>query len=402
MTNDTEEIIEDISYSKIPKAQKVEKISKYLNDLDPEVVCTACFELGRLKARDAISQIALLLTSDNGKVTNMAICSLTDMIDSRDVDLLPGLYRNLKNSDYMTVLSSIEALGKIQSKESIPYLTEMLKTEKTGLQARVITSLGETGCKETLPILNSYLEEVLKMDYGVEDRGGMRGCDLHPVALEIITKEAIEAVDSRGAKASSLKNQSKIVTRKIYELVEPFHTSKKNNTKFGGNPDWLEEPQWPISADSTEQMRLICQISLDEEFPNFAGCMAYILMTEDKEEYTEGTWELEGGENAVIIQPQGIPLVPVKAIPTGPTREEYYVREKVVEIEKDSLEGVRIGGVPVFLQAEESPSPETEWSFLIQIDSVSMPFEINFGDAGVGYAFINITGNSGKFLWQCH
>ena len=38
----------------------------------------------------------------------------------------------------------------------------------------------------------------------------------------------------------------------------------------------------------------------------------------------------------------------------------------------------------------------------LQLDSTLVPFYINFGDAGVGYVFVNIDYTVGKFLWQCH
>jgi hypothetical protein len=37
---------------------------------------------------------------------------------------------------------------------------------------------------------------------------------------------------------------------------------------------------------------------------------------------------------------------------------------------------------------------------LLQLDSCSVPFDVNFGDAGVGYAFLNEVGDQAKFLWQ--
>lgn len=36
-----------------------------------------------------------------------------------------------------------------------------------------------------------------------------------------------------------------------------------------------------------------------------------------------------------------------------------------------------------------------------KLDSTQVPFWINFGDAGIGYAFINGKGTDGRFLWQC-
>jgi len=31
---------------------------------------------------------------------------------------------------------------------------------------------------------------------------------------------------------------------------------------------------------------------------------------------------------------------------------------------------------------------------------MQVPFEVNFGDAGVGYAFLSEDGTTSKFLWQ--
>lgn len=207
-------------------------------------------------------------------------------------------------------------------------------------------------------------------------------------------------------------------------------------TKFGGQPNWLEEPQWPISSELDSPMRFICQIKLtDDLFPGCGGKMAYIFMTED-EEYVDGTWEPDGGENAVIIQPDGKPKVTVRNIATGPTLQNYvevkgkdrlqptdvelsvaltvsedpeFIPETArfdlpdEECEKycNSLEGNKIGGTPGFLQGDEFPGEKSEWSLLLQLDSCGVPFNINFGDSGISYAFINKDGTSGKFLWQC-
>ena len=67
---------------------------------------------------------------------------------------------------------------------------------------------------------------------------------------------------------------------------------------------------------------------------------------------------------------------------------------------RESLIGNKLGGTPGFLQNDELPFPEP-WHLLLQLDSTRVPFWINFGDAGIGYAFINGKGTEGKFLWQC-
>ena len=60
----------------------------------------------------------------------------------------------------------------------------------------------------------------------------------------------------------------------------------------------------------------------------------------------------------------------------------------------------KFNGEPVFIQEEEFKSRDG-WKLLMQLDATNVPFYINFGDAGVGYGFINETEDNAKFIWQC-
>jgi hypothetical protein len=95
-------------------------------------------------------------------------------------------------------------------------------------------------------------------------------------------------------------------------------------TKFGGQPVWVGKPEWPLSRETGEPMRFICQVALDLEiFGGEAGRMAYIFMT-DGEEYVDGTWDPDG-ENAVIIQPDGN-NVATRPLATGPSHAKAQKR----------------------------------------------------------------------------
>jgi uncharacterized protein YwqG len=207
-------------------------------------------------------------------------------------------------------------------------------------------------------------------------------------------------------------------------------------TKFGGRPAWIGEPQWPVSRETGNPMRFICQLNLTTElFPNTTAQMAYLFMTDEENgEFVDGTYEPDGGENAVILQP-GAVAVPTKTLTEGPTlyrriqkpgqdrlepeRCEFAVRLVVEEdgpflseSERSKLPGSeaqaaygtlnenKIGGTPVFMQGDAFPFDGT-CRLLLQLDSCSVPFYVNFGDAGVGYAFLNHAGDQAKFLWQC-
>lgn len=224
-----------------------------------------------------------------------------------------------------------------------------------------------------------------------------------------------------------------MVKRATIEFHEAKQPIREAVTKFGGQPTWLEEPQWPLSRESGTPMRFICQIRLDQElFGAVAARMAYLFMT-DGEEYIDGTWEPDGGENAVILQPGEAPVETSK-LTTGPALYrivkkllrshlvpetcEYAVRlgygEDPRQVDEDvlatwsqneareheeQLEGNKLGGTPLFVQGPELPDAG-EWRLLLQLDSTRVPFFVNFGDSGVGYAFISADGRKARFLWQ--
>ena len=202
-------------------------------------------------------------------------------------------------------------------------------------------------------------------------------------------------------------------------------------TKFGGAPYWIGDPQWPLSRSTGNPMRFLCQVALPNDKQFGGQRMAYIFMTDPEPggEYVDGTWEPEYGENAVILQPSPFdPIVKTTDLTYGPTlqvpvdgkpglldrimgvkqspRRRYEdVELKVIETEKpcnlDSL-GSKLTGEPDWLQNDETPT-KGDWRFFLQMDntSESNDYSINFGDAGIGYAFIRTDGRAARFLWQC-
>ena len=222
--------------------------------------------------------------------------------------------------------------------------------------------------------------------------------------------------------------------RQSVEFVEAKKPIREHTTKFGGQPIWFSEAQWPLSVTTGKPMRFICQIALSAElFGSNAPRMAYIFMT-DGEDYVDGTWEPDGGENAVILQP-GTTSLRVERLTEGPTlyrMVKKLLKERLVPescefavlglVDNDpeyvpeseradwseekweryagALDGNKIGGTPIFMQGDEFPGPGS-WKLLLQLDSTKVPFFVNFGDAGIAYAFLSEDGHTGKFLWQC-
>lgn len=193
---------------------------------------------------------------------------------------------------------------------------------------------------------------------------------------------------------------------------------KKLKTKFGGQPDWISVPEWPISKETGNPMRFICQIDLSEiGFGKNESIFAYLFITEE-DEYVDGTWEADGGENAIILQPNNNEIETEK-IAEGPSlykmvkklfkkklvQQEFecaveLTKKEKIEDNNDELDiRNKFNGEADFIQGEEYPSRD-KWNLLIQLDSTNVPFYINFGDDGVGYGFINEKEDKAKFIWQ--
>lgn len=214
-----------------------------------------------------------------------------------------------------------------------------------------------------------------------------------------------------------------MVKKRTLRFIEVTSPITQPVTKFGGQPVWLEAPQWPISRSTGEPMRFLCQIALDEEiFGELAGRMTYLFIS-DGPTFVDNTYDPEGGENALIIQPGGTYAEATLALATGPALEKWvtdaaiqrrapFPAEYAVDLISgddpdvypddsfDTMEENKVGGVPAFLQGDEIPTGGP-WRLLLQLDSGDVPFEVNFGDAGIGYGFISDDGLTGKFLWQC-
>ncbi len=203
--------------------------------------------------------------------------------------------------------------------------------------------------------------------------------------------------------------------------------------KFGGAPYGLPASLWPVSRQMTKPMQFICQIPFGPSlFPGVTEAVAYLFMTSSDD--CPETWVAGGGENALIVLQReeltgGLTVAdapPVcrmekrwwskrliakpcvfhgKLITSEdpdfiPEAELLQMPETQIEAYRAVLSGTKLGGSPGFLQNDELPMP-APWHLLLQLDSAQIPFWINFGDAGIGYAFINGNGTEGKFFWQC-
>src|SRR5881296_2484384 len=179
-------------------------------------------------------------------------------------------------------------------------------------------------------------------------------------------------------------------------------------------------------------MQFICQIPFGPDlFSGVTEAVAYLFITSGD---GDQTWVPDGGENALIVLPRerlttsltvgdaprlcrmvkkwwkkelmaescifSARLTLSEDPPFIPESRLFQLPEEEAKAYRKALAGNKVGGTPGFLQGDELPFP-APWHLLLQLDSTQVPFWINFGDAGIGYAFINRNGTEGKFLWQC-
>jgi len=212
---------------------------------------------------------------------------------------------------------------------------------------------------------------------------------------------------------------------KFYQIdFKEEESGIKGKTKFGGQPDWIDKPEWPIGAEYGEPMHFVGQIELETiGFTDFEAKFAYLFLS-DPELETE-TWDPDGGENAIILQPGDNSRFDLKEMSTGPSishrDNENDNKGCNVELklspEEDEPKRVtnKFTGKPNFVQQADYPytsksrveiidgkevEVEEEWYLLLQLHDEDLSYYVNFG-TGMGYGFIRNDGKVAKFLWQC-
>lgn len=209
------------------------------------------------------------------------------------------------------------------------------------------------------------------------------------------------------------------------------------STRFGGQPDWLEEPLWPMSRSLGTPMEFVAQIALHPD--NLAWLsepkVAYLFVTNDEEDPGGiEIWEPFGGENAVIVQPGGIdpswidefgvsPVGPTVGpeVPIGlsPRRDPELLdfgqlvalRSQDPELADKYYEAIdydKIGGTPNFFHGFELPDFEEMTitrdpaaATLILMVTNADQSRLSIGDDGRAVAFLSPDQRKAAYLWFC-
>lgn len=172
-------------------------------------------------------------------------------------------------------------------------------------------------------------------------------------------------------------------------------------TKLGGRPAWQEEPQWPVSRSLGRPMSFLGQFRLDDG-PAGEPRLAYVFMTgsaDPDDDLDVDSFDPEGGENAVIIQPGG--RVPGFLTVRPADEPGLSLVGDHRPVDSPAADGEVpfqfLGGEPAWLQFDETPGDG--WRLVAQLTAEP---GFDFGDDGVAYLFVSPDGAEGRFLWQCH
>ncbi|GAA3775072.1 hypothetical protein GCM10022225_73620 [Plantactinospora mayteni] len=201
-------------------------------------------------------------------------------------------------------------------------------------------------------------------------------------------------------------------------------------TKFGGQPGWLGQPQWPLSAAWGTPMRFLGQIALEPELVGDGpGRVAYLFVTHgdhgrDVEEFDPDVVLPDGGENAVVVQP-GTFAGPTTPLASGPTlyHKDGSAAEYTVELlrgedpgplspdaylalpseQQDryfrAIDHDKIGGTALPLDPPDRPGGGP-WRPLLRLATNWTPFYLNLGAAPVLSAFLSADSGTGCLLVQ--
>ena len=181
-------------------------------------------------------------------------------------------------------------------------------------------------------------------------------------------------------------------------------------TRFGGQPDWIASPQWPVSLPWDKRpLKFIGQIRLNDFFREMKELtLAYIFMTQPKDE-TDPFFDPDiiypnEGENAIIIQPNGkIPeYINTENFCIGPTVDSKVLwipqiteNEETANTEFKQIDVDKFCGIPAFFQNSKVKSDNI---LLLQLHTNWLPFYINAGGEPTMFAFLNDQKDGGFIL----
>ena len=416
---------------------------------DPQIRAAAISSIGWSGERIDVPAVATATGDADEAVRTAARATLADLGGQEAAEALASGLDGLEEDEHA---HAVEALAWLGDTRAIEPLHELVAEELVGrgsYQRRgVLRALARIGSAEDVLRMIGTVAHVVADGAGRpstpeywraqegatqlwvalrEDRPEFleeAGAQLREVAAEL------PAIAHWGGGSAGLRavdvdplGQRIVPRATLAELSEtPVSGASSPPPKFGGQPDWVDAPAWPLGADSAP-------LVFFGQLPVSAGDQArtaYVFID------PEGNhWEPLGEANAVLLQPGAPCQLETAPLSTGPQLFEFVheagqfrrrwrarAYERFIRLE-DGLDPEgwewpklpaetygkdkpgdwkKLGGTPLFLQGEESP-PGDGWNFAFQFSAAWAGREL--GDGAECYGFVRDDG-AGAFLWQCH
>jgi hypothetical protein len=225
------------------------------------------------------------------------------------------------------------------------------------------------------------------------------------------------------------------------DFVSPVPPAERLGSKFGGQPDWIGPPAWPVGRTLGEPMRFVAQIELPVPLRVGGHRMAYLFLADHDPQRGNAPYLDDSGDNAVILQGgtrfsanvetiaqahgptlrRGVkphfsnrfdddPASPQVEVPVRlkPATEpaplsEVEIHDLYVEDERaysaytSAMSPSKVGGNPLWLQGPDTPLGGP-WHLLTQVDVEHVPCWVPFD--GWLYAFVATDGSGARMLYQ--
>jgi hypothetical protein len=377
-------------------------VAAALRDGDEQVRARACVALAHLGGREAADALAGRLEAPSESDRRRAVAALAWLRDERALKPAGDLFA--RSGQVVDLHSPAWALARLLREDELPMLRELA----VGLLAKDTpeTSVGYPQARELLRVLT----------------------DEHPAQAQALLAEIAAAPGAHGARLleehRTLPPDEQpagpgVVPRRHFAGLRRSPPSGGYGAKWGGQPDWLEEPAWPVGGDGLP-MLFYGQLPLDDQ----PGRMAYVFVALDED---AETWEPLGTGNALVVQPGPPPSVRTEPRATGPAR--YALAEDLPAFHPpaimrpyerwidlaggadperwelpDAAPGARIGlrvedrdklgGTPLFLQGEQWP-PGDGWRFAFQFNAARAGHEL--ADGAECYGFVREDGAGASY-----
>jgi hypothetical protein len=143
----------------------IEFLANFLNDRHPEVLSSAAYGLGELRAREYLPELIDLLKHSDESVRNLAACAIREVIVPSDRLVLKPLLSLLSDKSSLIIIHAIEALSKLKNSSTILPLIEMLSSNNRSIRSHTATALARIGGADALEALLKQKDNVIELTH---------------------------------------------------------------------------------------------------------------------------------------------------------------------------------------------------------------------------------------------